>query len=136
MKINGVIIGRVTEITRGPDGDVRIGMLVHEDDLDSIPANVEARILPATVFGTSFVDLVVYDGASDDALEAGAVIPADKTQGTLELQQALDDIDRLVTALGPAELASAIGSAAAGARRPRARRSARSSRPPTPTSPG
>jgi virulence factor Mce-like protein len=112
VKINGVIIGRVTEITRGPDGDVRIGMVVAKDDLESIPANVEARILPATVFGTTFVDLVVYDGASDDALEAGAVIPADKSQGTLELQQALDDIDRLVTALGPAELASAIGSAA------------------------
>ena len=112
VKISGVIIGRVTEISRGPDGDVRVGMLVEEDDLDSVPANVVARILPATVFGTSFVDLVVYDGPSDDALQAGAVIPADKTQGTLELQQALDDIDRLVTALGPAELASAIGSAA------------------------
>ncbi len=112
VKINGVIIGRVTEITNGNDGDVRIGLLVNEEDLDSIPANVEARILPATVFGTTFVDLVVYNGASDDALEAGDVIPADKSQGTLELQQALDDIDRLVTALGPAELASAIGSAA------------------------
>lgn len=112
VKISGVIIGRVTEITRAPDGDVRVGMLVDQDDLDSVPANVVARILPATVFGTSFVDLVVYDGPSDDALEAGAVIPADTTQGTLELQQALDDIDRLVDALGPAELASAIGSAA------------------------
>jgi virulence factor Mce-like protein len=112
VKINGVIIGRVTEITNGSDGDVRIGLLVNEEDLDSIPANVEARILPATVFGTTFVDLVVYNGASDEALEAGDVIPADKSQGTLELQQALDDIDRLVTALGPAELASAIGSAA------------------------
>ncbi len=112
VKINGVIIGRVTEITRGPDSDVRIGIVVSSDDLDSVPANVEARILPATVFGTTFVDLVVYNGPSDDALEAGDVIPADKSQGTLELQQALDDIDRLVTALGPAELASAIGSAA------------------------
>ena len=112
VKISGVIIGRVTEITQGPGGDVRVGMRVAEDDLDSVPANVVARILPATVFGTTFVDLVVYDGPSDDALQAGATIPADKTQGTLELQQALDDIDRLVTALGPAELASAIGSAA------------------------
>jgi virulence factor Mce-like protein len=112
VKISGVIIGRVTEISRGPGGDVEVGMLVDQDDLDSVPANVVARILPATVFGTSFVDLVVYDGPSAQALKDGAVIPADKTQGTLELQQALDDIDRLVTALGPAELASAIGSAA------------------------
>lgn len=112
VKISGVIVGRVTEIVRGPDGDVRVGIRISQDDLDSVPADVVARILPATVFGTSFVDLVVYDGPSDQALEAGATIPADTSQGTLELQQALDDIDRLVTALGPAELASAIGSAA------------------------
>ena len=83
-----------------------------EGDLDSIPDNVVARILPATVFGTSFVDLVVHDEPSGDSLESGAVIPADQTQDTLELQQALDDIDRPAKALGPAELASAIGSAA------------------------
>lgn len=112
VKISGVIVGKVTDITRGPDGDVRVGVRMTEDDLESVPANVVARILPATVFGTSFVDLVVYHRPSDEALEAGAVIPADSTQGTLELQQALDDIDRLVKALGPAELASAIGSAA------------------------
>jgi virulence factor Mce-like protein len=112
VKISGVIIGRVTEITRGPDGDVRVGMRMAEEDLATVPANVVARILPATVFGTSFVDLVVHRAPAADALEAGAVIPADRTQGTLELQQALDDIDRLVTALGPAELASAIGAAA------------------------
>jgi phospholipid/cholesterol/gamma-HCH transport system substrate-binding protein len=112
VKIAGVIVGRVTGITRGDDGGVRVEMRLPEDDLEHIPDNVVARILPATVFGTSFVDLVVHDSPSGTPLKAGAVIPADRTQGTLELQQALDDIDRLVKALGPAELASAIGSAA------------------------
>ena len=112
VKIAGVIVGRVTGIARGDDGGVRVDMTLPESELDTIPDNVVARILPATVFGTSFVDLVVHDKSSDTSLEAGAVIPADQTQDTLELQQALDDIDRLVKALGPAELASAIGSAA------------------------
>jgi virulence factor Mce-like protein len=112
VKIAGVIVGKVSDISRGDDGGVRVAMRLADGDLESIPDNVVARILPATVFGTSFVDLVVHDSPSGDPLEAGAVIPADQTQGTLELQQALDDIDRLVKALGPAELASAIGSAA------------------------
>jgi phospholipid/cholesterol/gamma-HCH transport system substrate-binding protein len=77
-----------------------------------VPANVVARILPATVFGTTFVDLVVHGTPAKDDLEAGATVKADTTQETLEFQQALDDIDRLVKALGPADLASAIGSAA------------------------
>jgi virulence factor Mce-like protein len=112
VKIAGVIVGKVTGITRGDDGGVRVAMRMPEADLENIPDNVVARILPATVFGTSFVDLVIHDTASEKSLSAGAVIPADQTQDTLELQQALDDIDRLVKALGPAELASAIGSAA------------------------
>jgi virulence factor Mce-like protein len=112
VKIAGVIVGRVNEISRGTDDMVRVDLAIRSEDLDSVPDNVVARILPATVFGTTFVDLVVYDGPSGTPLKANATIPADVNQDTLELQQALDDIDRLVTALGPAELASAISSAA------------------------
>lgn len=112
VKVRGVIVGRVAEIGRGPEGGVRVELTIGGDELAMVPANVVARILPATVFGTSFVDLVPQGPASGESLQAGAVIPADETQGTLELQQALDDIDALVKAVGPADLASAIGSAA------------------------
>jgi len=112
VKILGVIVGKVTTITRADDGGVRVGMKIAGSELDRIPANVQARILPATVFGTSFLDLVVKGTPSKDPLKAGAKIPADLSVDTLELQQALDDIDRLVRALGPAELQQAIASAA------------------------
>lgn len=112
VKVRGVIVGKVTGIDRGPESGVRVKLAIPGDKLNTIPANVVARILPATVFGTSFVDLTTNGTSSTGVLQAGAVIPADKTQGTLELQQALDDIDLLVKAVGPAELASAIGSAA------------------------
>lgn len=112
VKVRGVIVGRVTRVARGPAGGVRVDMAVREDALSGVPNNVVARILPATVFGTTFVDLVTHEGISTVALAEGALIPADRTQDTVELQQALDDIDRLVTALGPAELASALESAA------------------------
>ncbi len=112
VKVAGVIVGRVTTIERAPGGDVRIGMTMSQDRLDTVPDNVVARILPATVFGTTFVDLIVHGSPSRSMLQADALIPADAEQDTLELQQALDDIDRLVTALGPAELSSAIASAA------------------------
>ncbi|MBU2696440.1 MCE family protein [Pimelobacter sp. 30-1] len=110
VKLNGVIVGKVSQISRSTSGGVTVDMEMSPQDLDAVPSNVVARILPATVFGTTFVDLVVH-GKPSGELRAGAVVQADRTQGTLELQQALDDIDRLVKALGPAELASAIGSA-------------------------
>ncbi|WP_183093376.1 MCE family protein [Nocardioides stalactiti] len=112
VKMDGVIVGKVSAVERDQEsGGVSIDMEMSEADLEHVPANVVARVLPATVFGTTFVDLVVHGTADEDQLEAGAVIDADTTQETLEFQQALDDIDRLVTALGPKELASAIGSA-------------------------
>jgi phospholipid/cholesterol/gamma-HCH transport system substrate-binding protein len=112
VKLRGVIVGRVTHIDRAPDGSVRVAMRLPEDSLHEVPADVVARILPATVFGTSDVDLVPPKGAGTAALRAGAVVPADTSTDTVELQQALDDIDTLVKALGPAELATTIGAAA------------------------
>jgi virulence factor Mce-like protein len=111
VKMDGVVIGKVSSVERDESGGVAIDMEMSQEDLDYVPENVVARILPATVFGTTFVDLVVHGTPADETLEAGDDIEADTTQGTLEFQQALDDIDRLVKALGPAELASAIGSA-------------------------
>lgn len=112
VKVRGVIVGRVTGIDAGPQGGVRVQIAISPDNLKMVPDNVVARILPATVFGTSYVDLATQGSAIRASLRPGAVIPADSRQGTLELQQALDDIDSLVKAVGPAELASAIGSAA------------------------
>lgn len=111
VKLNGVIIGRVASISRAPSGGgVRVSMKMDKSLLDRVPADVVARILPATIFGTSYVDLKGAPGGA--SLRPGAVVPADTTQGTLELQDALDDIDSLVNALDPKELATAIGAAA------------------------
>ena len=112
VKMNGVIVGKVKGITRADDGAVSLDLEMSEQDIDHVPANVVARILPATVFGTTYVDLVVHGTPAGDHIAAGDVVQPDKSQGTLELQQALDDIDHIVKALGPGQLASAIGSAA------------------------
>jgi phospholipid/cholesterol/gamma-HCH transport system substrate-binding protein len=103
VKLRGVIVGRVSEVARGPEGGVRVRLALADGQLGHIPANVVARILPATVFGTSYVDLTTH-GPARGRLQAGAVIPADRSQRTLELQQALDDVDELVKALRPAQL--------------------------------
>lgn len=143
VKLRGVIVGKVQSIASGAQGQVDVDLAMIEDQMDLVPANVVARILPATVFGTTYIDLRPADqaqqrpgdtsaavvpaatsgstsgsttgtkiGSKTGALRDGAVIPADTTQPTLELQDALDDIDSLVKALNPAELSTAIGAAA------------------------
>ncbi len=113
VKMGGLIVGRVASISGGERG-VTLGLTMDNELIDGIPSDVEARILPATVFGTTYVDLTGGSLERGRALRAGDVIEQDTSVPTLELQKALDSIDRLVDALGPAELNTAL-SAVAGA---------------------
>lgn len=109
VKIRGAIVGRVTSID-ARDGGVRLGLSIDPDEADRLPAEVTARILPATVFGTSFVDLVPPErGTGGETLRAGAVIPQDPSTETRELQDALDSSYEILTAVEPARLATTLG---------------------------
>ncbi len=108
VKMRGMIIGKVGEV-EGDARQVNLALNIDNDQVAQIPSNVQARVLPASVFGTSYVDLVIPDGAPADApLRAGQIIRQDLSQETVELQTALDSIDTLVDALGPGELATAL----------------------------
>lgn len=108
VKMRGMVVGKVTGV-EGDQRQVRLSLEIHEKHVEQIPTGVEARVLPASVFGTSYVDLVLPAGVEGgDPIEADDTIPQDTSQETLELQTALDSIDTLVDALGPAELATAL----------------------------
>ncbi|NHC21569.1 MCE family protein [Nocardioides sp. IC4_145] len=111
VKHRGVVVGRVTALTglAGGGDDERVEVAV---DLDpalagDVPEEVTARVLPASVFGTSFVDLVAPPGGPR-GLAAGARISQDRRGQTLEIQAVLDGLDRVVGDLGPARLATAL----------------------------
>ncbi|EFQ83008.1 virulence factor Mce family protein [Aeromicrobium marinum DSM 15272] len=108
VKIKGVIIGRVDTVERRGDV-VRLGLQVRGDEADRLPAGVTARVLPATVFGTSFVDLVPPPVPTGERLAAGAVIPQDASSQTLELQDALDRSYDILTSVEPARLSATLG---------------------------
>lgn len=110
VKDHGVIVGFVNSVSAGPDGQVAVGLTFKGSTINTIPKDVVARILPANVFGTSYVDLSSpTNSLSGGALHAGQTIPADTRYDTIELQNALDDIDRLVKALSPKDLSAALG---------------------------
>lgn len=128
VKYDGVLVGKVSsiEFDAAPGGarNTRIALDLTPKDAEYVPADVRARVLPASVFGTSFVDLVpegrsgpttqpVSAGAAPkDRLRQGTVIPQDRSRSTLELQDALDGLDEVVTSLGPAQLSSALSALA------------------------
>ncbi|HJR88998.1 MAG TPA: MCE family protein [Aeromicrobium sp.] len=108
VKVRGMAVGKVRGLA-AEGGHVILDLSIDREQADQIPRSVQARVLPASVFGTSYVDLVIPEGtAGAAALEAGDVVRQDSSQGTVELQTALDSIDSLVDALGPGELAAAL----------------------------
>lgn len=110
VKDHGVIVGFVNSVSPGPDGQVAVGLTFRGSEINTIPKDVVARILPANVFGTSYVDLSSpTNSLAGGSLQAGQSIPADTRYDTIELQNALDDIDRLVKALSPKDLSAALG---------------------------
>lgn len=113
VKSRGVILGEVTSVSSA-DGRVRIGMTLDGDQARRLPRSVQARVLAATVFGTTSIDLVVPDDAVTTArgLPEGHVIQQDRSTRTLELQDTLDSTDRVLTAIEPAKLATTLSSIA------------------------
>ena len=112
VKMRGMAVGKVGAL-QAKGNQVIVDLNIDRRNIRQIPNSVQARVLPASVFGTSYVDLVIPQGLGGaPPLRAGDVVRQDSSQGTVELQTALDSIDSLVDALGPGELATALHTAA------------------------
>jgi phospholipid/cholesterol/gamma-HCH transport system substrate-binding protein len=112
VKYQGINVGKVYDLREGEGGAAKGGVVLdmHIDDkfAKDIPANVTARVMPQSIFGTSFVDLIKPANPTGK-FHSGTNIVQDTSVQTLELQTILDGLDRVVAALGPADLASMLG---------------------------
>src|SRR6185312_4002057 len=68
VKLRGVQVGRVAAIKGGRE-PVELKLEIDRDQIQYIPANVEAQIRATTVFGAKFVDLVYPEDPSPKRLE-------------------------------------------------------------------
>lgn len=99
VRYHGIIVGRVLRLSEHGDG-YRLHLLVNEDHSKSIPSTATARILPSTVFGSEYVELLADNDAAGDAhLVSGDVIAADRTEATLSLMKSFDEAERLISAV-------------------------------------
>jgi virulence factor Mce-like protein len=80
-----------------------------------IPADVSARLLPKTLFGERYVDLVRPRRPADVGSSAGRsiaegdVIGHDRSRVAIELETVLDNLDPLLRTVQPAKLATTLG---------------------------
>ncbi|MFD7658440.1 MCE family protein [Actinosynnema sp. NPDC059797] len=110
VKLLGVRVGEVRAVrSRGAGAEVELGL--DPDQVDRIPANVSARLLPKTLFGERFVSL---EPPADPAgaLGDGAVIEQDRTSTAIELERVLADLMPTLQAVRPDKLSAALTSVA------------------------
>ncbi|MGW0895029.1 MCE family protein [Saccharopolyspora sp. NPDC002578] len=107
VKVRGLIIGQVGDVTAA-DGGARMRLELDPDEVEQIPANVTARLLPRTLFGERYVSLELPAQRSARHLAAGDVITQDGAQASVELEQVLADTMPLLQAVHPQDLATTL----------------------------
>lgn len=113
VRMRGALVGRVTDIDQR-DGKAIIEIALDTDAATRIPAQVVARILPTTLFGEKYVELVAPDGPSARSIAAGARIAEDESVEAVEITTALDNLQPVLTAVRPQDLASTLQAVAGG----------------------
>jgi phospholipid/cholesterol/gamma-HCH transport system substrate-binding protein len=111
VKLRGVIVGEVRSVRADGTG-AELALALDPTLARQVPANVSARLLPKTLFGERYVELVASPSAAATAVRPGAVITQDRTQSAVELERILDNALPMLQAIRPDRLAATLGALA------------------------
>lgn len=106
VQFRGVRVGTLAAVVPNEAGAL-LTMRLDPAQLAAIPAGVRVRLLPRTLFGNQYLDLV--EGRSAPGrLTAGTHIPPDDSRPTAQLYDAYTRMYQLLDALEPAKLQVAL----------------------------
>ena len=107
VRLHGVQVGTVRSVTsRGRGASVVLAL--RPAMLPRLPSDLQARLLPKSLFGETYVDLQPTPGSLARPLRAGDVIPQDHTRAAFATSQALDDLQPLLQTLHPEALSRTL----------------------------
>ncbi|MET8996984.1 MCE family protein [Amycolatopsis sp. NPDC004169] len=106
VKVRGMLVGEVRSVLAKGD-HAELELALDPDKTHVIPRNVSARLLPKTLFGERYVALQLPENG-ERPIEAGDVIPQDRSSAAIELQKVLDDVMPLLQAVQPEKLSSTL----------------------------
>ncbi|MEU6908073.1 MCE family protein [Streptomyces coeruleorubidus] len=103
VKLRGLLVGEVREV-RADGTKATLDIALKPEHVARIPSDVHARLLPKTLFGEKYVDLVAPRGSSGRPIRAGDVITQDRTRVGIEVQQLMNDLLPLLRTVQPGKL--------------------------------
>lgn len=114
VKLRGAVVGTVETIESSPEGAL-LTLALDPDRVDLVPVGTVARILPKTLVGQDYVDLVPPAGAAADAarpVREGDTLAHDTSAAAATLEGALDDVLEVLQALPPQQVAATLNAVA------------------------
>lgn len=106
VKVRGLVVGTVRSVRTTGQGAV-LDLAMQPGVVNQIPANVTAQLLPKTLFGERYVDLLVPAQPSGH-LTAGEVIGQDRTRAGIEVEKVLDDLLPVLQSVQPQKLSTTL----------------------------
>ncbi|MEU6542761.1 MCE family protein [Streptomyces sp. NPDC046859] len=103
VKLRGLLVGEV-RATHADGTRATLDIALKPEYVAHIPSDVHARLLPKTLFGEKYVDLVPPAGPAARPIRAGDVITQDRTTVGIEVQQLMNDLLPLLRTVQPGEL--------------------------------
>ncbi|MFF8942723.1 MCE family protein [Streptomyces sp. NPDC014864] len=103
VKLRGLLVGEVRAV-HADGAKATLDLALQPEYVRYIPADVHARLLPKTLFGEKYVDLVAPAGSTARSVRAGDVITQDRTKAGIEVQQLMNDLLPLLRTVRPGEL--------------------------------
>ena len=113
VMVRGVPVGEVRQITAQGTG-ARLELAIAPGQLPMLPANVSAQMLPTTLFGERYVDLILPSTPTVARLTSGSVIQQDRSADAIELDQVLGNLLPMLAATQPDKLSMALTAIAQG----------------------
>ena len=103
VRRHGVLVGAVRAVEQ--DGEeASITVALRPEATDAIDAGVRARIIPTTLFGQKYIDLVDPERPAGRPIAEGDVIPSSRVTTNVELNAVLADLFPLLRSVNPADL--------------------------------
>ncbi|MFF3986048.1 MCE family protein [Streptomyces sp. NPDC001797] len=103
VKLRGLLVGEV-RAAHADGTKATLDIALKPEYVAYIPSDVHARLLPKTLFGEKYVDLVPPAGSAARPIRAGDVITQDRTTVGIEVQQLMNDLLPLLRTVQPGEL--------------------------------
>lgn len=101
VKLRGMRVGRVDDVEPADDG-VRLEVAMFPSEIDKVPRDVSALIVPKTLFGQKYVSLQMHEDQSSQPLSAGDNIT--KAEVPIEVETVMNDLYPLLKTVQPADL--------------------------------